>query len=227
VLLNRINSSLNHGLFVLTNGVTVTPPVPVLFVTVNETVVLRVRPPPIPVTITVAGPSVAVLEAVKVSVLLFPVGAPGLNAALTPTGNPLALKVTPAVKLVRVMLITLLTVPLRATDTLAGMAPRVKFCGGFTVKLIDVICGGSVPLVPVTVTVAGPSVAVLEAVKVNKLLFAVVDVGLKAAVTPVGNPLALKATLALKLTRVMLIVLVTVEPCVTNTLVGLAASVKF
>jgi hypothetical protein len=49
------------------------------------------------------------------------------------------------------------------------------------------------PLVPVTVTVAGPVVAVVEAVKV-RVLVPVVDAGLKLAVTPDGKPLAARAT---------------------------------
>ena len=44
------------------------------------------------------------------------------------------------------------------------------------------------------VTVAGPSVAVVEAVKVTVLLVPVVEAGLKLGVTPVGKPLALNAT---------------------------------
>jgi hypothetical protein len=227
VLLNRSNSSLNHGLFVITTGVTVTPPVPpVLPVTFNETVVVRTSVPLVPVTVTVAAPNVAVLDAVKVSVLLLPVGELGLNAAVTPAGNPLALKVTPAVKLVRVMLIVLVTIAPRAIDTLPGVAVSVKFCAGLTVKVIDAVTGGSVPLAPVTVTVAGPKVAVLEAVKVSVLLFPVVDVGLKAAVTPVGNPLALNMTLPGKPARMMLIVLVAVAPRITGTLDGLGTSVN-
>jgi hypothetical protein len=51
----------------------------------------------------------------------------------------------------------------------------------------------SVPEVPVIVTVAGPKVAVLEAVNVSALLV-VVLAGLNEAVTPVGKPLADSAT---------------------------------
>jgi hypothetical protein len=229
VLLNLSNSSLNHGPFALTTGVTVTPPVPpgVVPVTVNDTVAVRINVPLVPVTVTVAAPSVAVLAALNVSVLLLPVVAPGLNAAVTPAGNPLALNVTLPVKLVRVILIALVTAAPRATDTLAGVAVTVKFCAGFTVNVIVVVRGGCVPLVPVTVTVATPSVAVLDAVKVNVLVLPVVAAGLSAAVTPVGNPLALNVTLAGKLVRVMLIALVAVAPRVTPTLDGFAESVKF
>jgi hypothetical protein len=49
----------------------------------------------------------------------------------------------------------------------------------------------------VTVTVAAPSVAVLDAVNV-RVLVPVVEVGLNAAVTPAGKPAAVKATLLVK-----------------------------
>jgi hypothetical protein len=45
------------------------------------------------------------------------------------------------------------------------------------------------------VTFAEPNVAAPEAVKVTVLLVPVVEVGLKLAVTPLGSPVALKATL--------------------------------
>jgi len=70
----------------------------------------------------------------------------------------------------------------------------------------------SEPLVPVTVTVAAPVAAVAEAVKV-RVLVPVVDVGLKLAVTPLGKPLALRATLPVKpLPGVTVTVLVAVPP---------------
>ena len=53
------------------------------------------------------------------------------------------------------------------------------------------------PDMPVTVTVAAPIAAVLVAVSVNVLVFAVL-VGLKAAVTPLGRPDTDKLTLPLK-----------------------------
>jgi hypothetical protein len=42
--------------------------------------------------------------------------------------------------------------------------------------------------------VAAPVAAVLDAVNVTAVLFPVVGLGLKLAVTPLGNPLALNAT---------------------------------
>jgi hypothetical protein len=53
------------------------------------------------------------------------------------------------------------------------------------------------PLLPVTVMLADPVAAVVDAAKVS-VLVPVVDAGLNAAVTPAGNPLALNATLLLK-----------------------------
>ena len=70
-------------------AVTVPPPPPL--VTVSATVVVRVVVPEVPVMVTVAVPSVAVLDAVKVAVTELPVVAvDGLNATVTPLGNPLA-----------------------------------------------------------------------------------------------------------------------------------------
>ena len=70
------------------------------------------------------------------------------------------------------------------------------------------------------VTVAVPAVAVLAAVNVNTLEV-VALAGLKDAVTPVGKPLALRATEPLKLLiGVTVIVLLPVVPATTLTLLG-------
>jgi hypothetical protein len=61
-------------------------------------VVVRVSPPPVPVTVTVAEPSVAVPEAVSANAPLFPVVEAGLKLAVTPAGSPLALSATLLVK---------------------------------------------------------------------------------------------------------------------------------
>ena len=62
--------------------------------TVRLSVVERVVPPPVPVIVTGAAPSVAVAEAVKVTVLLAPVVDAGAKLAVTPEGKPLALNAT-------------------------------------------------------------------------------------------------------------------------------------
>jgi membrane-associated protease RseP (regulator of RpoE activity) len=56
-------------------------------------VVAFVKPPDVPVTVTVAGPVAAVLLAANVKVLV-PVVLVGLNAAVTPLGNPVDDKLT-------------------------------------------------------------------------------------------------------------------------------------
>src|SRR6266853_2831884 len=86
--------------------------------------------------------------------------------------------------------------------------------------------------VPVTVTLVVPVVAVAEAVKVKvevALPFAGGVTGLveKAAVTPLGSPLALSVVAELKPLRlVMVIVLVPLPPCVTVSDDGEAPMVK-
>ena len=60
---------------------------------VRATVVVCVRLPEVPVIVTVAGPTVAVLDAVNVTRLL-PIVVLGLNDAVTPPGSPLAVRAT-------------------------------------------------------------------------------------------------------------------------------------
>jgi hypothetical protein len=194
--------------------------------TVSPTVVVWLRLPLVPVIVTVADPRVAVLLAVRVRLVLLPVVGVGLNAAVTPVGKPLAVKATLPVKPpVRVMVIVLLPLPPRAMLTLAGLADSEK-SGAATVKLIVVVCV-SPPPVAVIVTVAAPSVAVLDAASVTVLLAPVVDAGLKLAVTPAGSPLADNATLlANPPVRAIDIVSVPLAPRLTVRLAGLEESEK-
>jgi hypothetical protein len=103
-----------------------------------------------------------------------------------------------------------------------GAADSVKFAGGVTVRLIVAVSGAKVPDVPVMVTVAGPAVAALLAVRVN-VLAPVVLVGLNDAVTPLGRPEATKATLSAKPpVGLTVIVLVLSLPCATLNVLGAA-----
>jgi hypothetical protein len=71
VLFSRTTSSLYQGVLELIADVAVTPPSPTgASFTVRPTVVVRVRVPPVPVTVIVAAPSVAVLDAARVRTLL-------------------------------------------------------------------------------------------------------------------------------------------------------------
>ena len=193
--------------------------------TVSETDVLCVSDPEVPVTVTVAVPVVAVAVAVRVSVeaaLPLAGGVTGLveNAAVTPLGNPDALRVVAELKLFWLVMVTVLVpLPPCVTTTVEGEAPMVKFgCAAvFTVRLMVVVCVVD-PDVPVIVTVAVPVVALEEAVSVSvdvALPFAGGVTGLveNAAVTPVGNPDALSVVAELKpLKLVIVIVLVPLDP---------------
>jgi hypothetical protein len=86
-------------------------------------------------------PVVAVLDAVKVSVLV-PVVEVGLKLAVTPAGKPPALRATLPVNPPEGVTVTvLLPVPPCATDTLAGLADKEKSAGCTTVtfKLMVVV----------------------------------------------------------------------------------------
>src|SRR5512146_2056740 len=87
------------------NSHVVLPLPPLDAVTVSVSVdVWSVSPVAVPLIVTVAWPTVAVADAVSVSVDEFVVGAAGLNAAVTPLGRPLADSVTaPAKPFVRLM----------------------------------------------------------------------------------------------------------------------------
>src|SRR5215468_7333276 len=127
-LLRLMACSLNQGPFELITGVTVTPPLPPpLSFTVRLIDVVRVRLPPVPVTVTVAGPIVAALEAANVNTLLVPVVEAGLKLAVTPLGSPLALSATAAVKPPE-RVIAIATVPLapRLTVRLVGFGVSEK-----------------------------------------------------------------------------------------------------
>jgi hypothetical protein len=179
--------------------------------------------------VTLPDPAGALAAALKVTVLLAPVVEEGAKLAVTPLGSPLALNTTaPANPPVRAIATVLVAVDPAATLTLAGLADTLKSAGGgvATVRLIEVARDND-PDAPVTVTTADPSVAVLEAISVSVELAPVVESGLNVAVTPVGSPLALNATLPVKpFRRVMAIALVPLAPRLIVRLAGLLAREK-
>ena len=153
----------------------------------------------VPVIVTVTVPVVAVLLAVNVSVLVsvLVVVEVGLNVAVTPLGMPDADRLTLPVKPFTGATVTV-SVPLApwVILTLFGDAERLKSGAAFTVRLTVVVCV-RLPDVPVIVTVLVPVAAVLLAVNVRELVV-VVEAGVKVAVTPLGRPDAVKATLPVK-----------------------------
>lgn len=114
-------------------GVRVTAGFPPAGVTVSFTVVVCVMLPDTPVTVTVEVPTVALALAVKVNVLVVVAGL-GLKAAVTPLGNPEALKVTLLLNpFCGLIVILLVAVPLCATDTELGFALKLKLAVATTV----------------------------------------------------------------------------------------------
>jgi hypothetical protein len=169
--------------------------------------------------VTLLVPTAAVPLAVNVNVLVFAVLV-GLKDAVTPLGNPEADKLTlPLKPFCGVTVIVL--VPLAASKTLRllGDADNVKVPTLFTVSETVVVLVKR-PAVPVMVTLLVPTAAVLLAVNVNVLVFAVLA-GLNDAVIPLGSPEADKLTLPLKPFRgTTVIVLAPLPLCVMVTLLG-------
>lgn len=114
------------------------------------------------------------------------------------------------------MLIVLDTLVPGGTVTDVGEAEMVKFGSAVTLR-VSVVDAVVEPLVPVTVTVAAPTVAVFEAVNVSVLPDEpVTEVGLKTAVTPAGSPLTLSAITPLKpLIELTVTLLAALAPCST------------
>jgi hypothetical protein len=137
-------------------------------------------------------------EAAAVSVnLLVEAVLPGLNATVTPVGNPLAARVGEPVNpfrgvTVRVLLPEVPCVTLRLAGAAANAKPGAAVIVKPTVTVVE-----NVPAVPVTVTVDVPIAALGAAVNVTMPLPAVAA-GPNAAVTPLGRPDAVYDTLLLK-----------------------------
>lgn len=192
---------------------------------VRDIVVVLVRAPEVPATVTVAVPVVAVLLAVSVKVLVFVVLA-GLNEGVTPLGKPEADKATlPLNPLSELIVIVLEPLDPCVMVRLLGEAESEKFGGGLTVR-VSVVELDRLPEEPAMITVAGPVVAVLVAVNVN-VLVPVVLVGLKEAVTPEGKPDADKPTVPLKPPSALTVmVLAPLAPWTIVKVLGDAESVK-
>ena len=190
--------------------------------------------PDVPVTVTVAVPTVAVAEAVSVSVevaLLFAGGVTGFgeNAAVTPLGKPVAVRVVAELKLFWLVIVIVL-VPLVPCLTVseAGDALMVKFglAAALTVSA-KVVVATRLPDVPVMVTVAFPVVAEALAVSVSVLVVAV-GFGLNTAVTPLGKPEAARLTLPENppWSVTVMVLVPPAPPCVIVKLLGESESVK-
>lgn len=159
--------------------------------TLNATVVVAVRLPEVPVTVSVLFPTVAVLLAVSVRVLPLVVGF-GENDAVTPLGSPdterLTLPLNPKRSFTKTNVLPLLPRPMATEPPLE----RVKL-GAWTARA-RVVVVVMLPEVPVMVNVDALAGAELLTVRVSTLL---PDVGFvpHEAVTPVGRPVTERLTL--------------------------------
>lgn len=148
--------------------------------------------PNVPVTVTVAVPTVAVDAAVKVTVLVVAVLA-GLNEAVTPLGSPDAVRVTlPLNPLLGVTVMVSVPLAPAVTLSMAAEAAIEKLAGAATVRVIPTVAL-RLPDLPVSVTVVVPKAALALAVKLNVLAVAVLA-GLNNAVTPLGSPETVRLT---------------------------------
>jgi hypothetical protein len=162
-------------------------------------VVVWLKFPLVPVTVIVAAPTVAMVEAVKVR-LLVPVVDPGLKLAVTPAGKPLAASATVLLNpFCDATVMVLLPLAPWATDRLAGFADIEKSaCVPVTVRAI-VALWVRVPLVPTMEMFVVPDGVLVWALKFTTIVpLPLTDEGLKLALTPVGNPLAEMETLPVK-----------------------------
>ena len=194
-------------------------------VTVKPIVVVRIRFPDVPVTVTVDIPAAAGLLAASVTRIV-PGVLPALKDAVTPPGVPDAATLTlPLKPFSAVPVIVLAPLLPCATLRLAGDAERAKFGGAVMVRAIVAVLFNA-PETPVTVTVDAPVTAEALAVSVS-VLAPVVLAGLNDAVTPLGRPDAVRLTLPLKpLSGPTVILLAPLLPCGMLRLAGDAESVK-
>lgn len=199
-------------------------------VTVSVNVVLWLVLAPAPVMVTVNVPVgveppvlvVMVDEAPALTVL-------GLKLAVAPLGRPLALsEIVCAAPLVTAVMMVAAPVAPWATVRLVGFTVTEKsFAAAGTVSVRVVLCVVLAPL-PVMVTLYVPAGVAVPAVIVSMDdAPAVIVLGLKPAVAPVGKPVAVSVTLCAEpLVTALLTVAEPLLPCCTVRLAGLTASEK-
>ena len=193
-------------------------------VTVRMIVAVLVIVPERPEIVSVDVANAAAVLADSVRTLVVFVLA-GLKDAVTPVANPDALNATVPVNPFSGVIVIVL-VPLAPCLMLSVVAEDliVKFGGVFTLRLI-LTRFVRLPETPVTVTTDVPTTAVEPAVRVNTLV-PLVLVGLKDAVTPVGIPVAVNATVPAKpLVGFTVIVLTEEAPRLMLRVLGDAVSV--
>src|SRR5206468_3874512 len=191
-------------------------------VTVRVKRVVRVTPPPLPVTVMVAGPVGVLAAVVRVRVREEERGEGVVEKeARAPAGSPEDEKVTGCeVPETRVAVMVFVTDEPCVIDLLPPFdSEKSKVEDAFTVR-VKLVVWVTPPPLPVTVMVAGP-VGVLAAVVRVRVVehVGVQEVLEKEALAPAGSPEAEKVTgCEVPETRVAVMVFVTDEPCVTDLL---------
>jgi len=149
---------------------------------------------PVPATVTCnfAEPKAALFEAVSVSILEPVPGAEifvGLNAAVTPVGNPLTARLSAEVKPPSAVVASLIcTVPPRASDADCGVRVIAR-PGRETASEAELV---ELPAAAEMVRFHEPGASGLLGIRVRTLLPApgeAIDFGVKLAVRPEGSPL--------------------------------------
>lgn len=189
-----------------------------------------VRPPPVPFTVKVWEPRGAFLGMAMVAVDL---PEPGAGIGFTLKVTPVVLDSVIAELNPPLPLVWMVEVPVapRAMVSVLGVAPiwKLAFDEAVTVNVIVVVCV-TPPPVPVTVIGYVPATAVAATAMVAADVpdpGAAIEVGLKVTVTPVGWPVAERAT-AESNPPEMVEVMVDepLAPCATETVLGEAESAK-
>ena len=196
------------------------------------TVVVCVRPPPLPVTVIVWFPSAATLLTLTVTVDVPAPGAPmELGAKVTvrpPPTNPVD-KLIAELKPPEIVVV-ILEVPELPLATLIdeGDARMVKLGFGPVTFSETAVVSVVPPEVPVTVMLYVPATVDEATVIVRvEVPSPVIEVGLKPTVTPVGWPVAVKETAESKPPVTVLVIVDVPElPCATETEAGEAERLK-
>jgi hypothetical protein len=189
-------------------------------------------PVPLPVTVMLLTPVEAVVDAERVSVDVVPVTFAGLNVAVTPTGRPVAARVTVPPKPPKRAMVTVTgTLVPRCTLSTLELSPSVKLpAGAETVSAIAAVCVVTPVALALIATVEVPGGAVLEAVSVSVdvVPVPVTLAGLNVIVTPCGKIVAIPRLIAPEKppVRVIVTVEVAVAPCTTLIEVGSKAREK-
>ena len=185
-------------------------------------VALCVRLPLVPTIEIFVVPAGVLVWALKFTTIVpLPFTDDGLKFALTPGGRPVAEMETEPVKPKSDATVTeAVGFEPGVMVTAAGGAAVMEKSGRPTIVRLIVVVLTIEPLVPVTVMATGAAGTVALAAAVNVSVLApeplAMEAGLKLAVTPVGRPLTLRATVPAKLlTGRTVIVVVAVAPCIT------------